>query len=248
MPGLRHCGFFHLDPRHKNDPVDLLEDALRKSGQQALFGESLVVLPEALNIAEDYYYRTYVLAKDIEKRLITLSTRLGLCFVVGLIREDATPYSEAILIDGAFRRQVLSRKTLCDGSPCYAPFTQSPEDDIIFHRNLRIGALICMDAAEGDDRDARQEQQTRHAAIVAEFRKYAEPAILCVPARFGASSPVEVAKTWNQRKVSVVIANCGIAFQYPSILHFENGQTCAAPTDGDCHVHIAALPTAKCES
>ena len=199
-----------------------MEDALLESSQQALFGESLLVLPEAFNVIEDYYYPTYVLDLEVEKRLIGLSGRLGLCFVVGLIRNDDTRHSEAVLIDGADRK-VLSRKTLCDRSPCYTPFTQRPQDDVILHRNLSSGALICMDATDGDDMHVRENQRTRHAAIVTEFGQYPEatPTLLCVPARFGTSSPVEVAKTWNQKKVSIIIANCG-TLSYPSVLHFEN--------------------------
>ncbi len=45
----------------------------------------------------------------VEKRLTALSGKLGLRFVVGLIRDDSSRYSEAILIDGDVRK-VLSQK------------------------------------------------------------------------------------------------------------------------------------------
>jgi hypothetical protein len=240
---LRHGGFFHLDAHHKDHPVDLLEDALRKSGQEALFGESLVVLPEAFNIIGDYQMAALDPDPEVEKRLIILSSKLGLCFVVGLVRDDSARRSEAVLIDGSIRK-VLSLKTLCDGSKCYNASTQQ-KDEIIPHRGLCIGALICMDAAEGyKDKDFRDKQKVRHAKLLEEFRKCAEITLLCVPARFGATAPVEVANVWNQEGLSIIIGNCGTSI-YPSVLHFDNGQTCTAPTDRDCHIHLGALPSQK---
>ena len=189
--------------------MDLLEQALRRSGQEALFTDSLVVLPEAFNIVGDYYYEIEP-DIEVEKKLRILSSMLSVCFVVGLIRDDDTRHSEAVLIDGPVR-EVLSRKTLPDGSPCYTA-VESAQDDIILYRGLRISSLICMDATEGDSQ-VRDAQRARHAKLVAAFKEYSEAALLCVPARFGASSPIEVAKDWNRKKLSIVIANCG-AFTY----------------------------------
>jgi hypothetical protein len=121
---------------------------------------------------------------------------LGLCFVVRLVHEDSPRHSEAVLIDGPIRK-VLSLKTLCDKSTCYTASTQQ-QDKIILHRGLRIGALICMDAAEGCKGD-RDKQETRHAELLKEFRQYAETTLLCVPARFEANGSAEVAKDWNQK-------------------------------------------------
>lgn len=238
MPVLRHGGFFHLDVLHINHTVDLLEKALSESSQEVLFNESLLVLPEAFNIT-GRYYGTGKSDPSVENRLITLSRKFGLCFVVGLIHDDSAQVSEAVLIDGTLR-EVLSLKTLWDGSPHYKASAQK-QDKIILHRGLRIGALICMDAVEGDKQDVREEQKKRHQNLIADFNQYVELKLLCVPARFGASSPVEVAKVWNQQRLSIIIGNCG-SFIYPSVMHFNNGKTCTAPTDGGCHVHFGTLP------
>ena len=210
---------------------------MRKSGQATLFGESVVVLPEAFNIRN--YYGACVVDDRVEKRLITLSGSLRLCFVVGLVRNDAPRYSEAILIDGEARR-VLSHKSSCDGSPCYEPFAQTPEDIILPYRGLHIGALVCMDAAAGDDGASLERQRARHAPLVEEFGRCIGTKLLCVPARFGSSHPVAVAKSWS-RHVSTVIANCGSA-QMPSVIHFESGQICTASADGSAQIHLAAIP------
>jgi hypothetical protein len=103
----------HLDAAHQDPPIDLLEEVLRNSGQATLFGESVVVLPEAFHIRN--YYGACVVDDRVEKRLITLSGSLRLCFVVGLVRNDGPRYSETILIDGEARK-VLSHKSSCDGS------------------------------------------------------------------------------------------------------------------------------------
>jgi len=81
--------------------------------QGTLFGESVVVLAEAFHIRN--YYGACVVDDRVEKRLITLSGSLRLCFVVGLVRNDGPRYSETILIDGEARK-VLSHKSSCDGS------------------------------------------------------------------------------------------------------------------------------------
>ena len=115
----------------------------------------------------------------VEKRLLTLSGSLRLCFVVGLVRNDAPRYSEAVLIDGEARR-VLSHKSSCDGSPCYEPFAQTPEDIILPYRGLHIGALVCMDAAAGDDGASLERQRARHAPLVEEFGRCIGTKLLCV--------------------------------------------------------------------
>ena len=244
MSDLRNCGYFHRDDQlQKRHPVDLLEHALRKSGLESLFSESLLVLPEAFNIVGEYY-RLCAPDAEVQRRLAALSARLGLCFVVGFVRDDADRYSEAVLIDGGKVLEVLSLKTLWDGSPCYAPFKGPAQDRIVLHRNLRIGGLVCMDATEGQAKDVEM-QRERHDETVRKLSQYAEATLLCVPGRFRGPSPDYVAKEWNRRKTSIIIGNCGIALTHPSVLHFANGQTCSAPTDGDCYVHLAPLPLPK---
>jgi hypothetical protein len=100
-----------------------------------------------------------------------------------------------------------------------------------------------MDAAACDDIESLEKQQARLAYIVNEFKRHTGRKTLCVPARFGSSCPAQVAQEWS-KKVSTIIANCG-GFTHPSVIHFDNGQTCTAPTDGKCHVHLAPLPLPK---
>ena len=137
MSEICHVGFFNLNSNCSGfNPIDLLKRALDECDQKDLFAQSLIVLPEALNIVEGYYPAPHLdtnrkcVDLEVEKKLIALSEELRLCFVVGLISSTSTGragYSEAVLIDARFRK-VLSKKTLCDGSPCYTPFEQSPEE------------------------------------------------------------------------------------------------------------------------
>ena len=234
MTDLRHAGFFHLSIAAQIDPIDLLESALDESGLASLFGEALLILPEAFNIVGEYYGKVSCPPDpNIEARLKEISTRRGLCFVAGLVNCEGCPYSEAVLIDGDDRK-VLTRKTLTDRSRCYEVFMQ-PCDEIILHRGLRLGALMCMDAAEGDNAAEKATQKKRHDAIRSEFAKWSETKLLCVPARFAASSPVPVARSWNQNKLSIIIANKGSA-TYPSVIHLDNGQLCIAP--GNCKLQL----------
>jgi len=139
---LRYAGFFHQYALAQGDPIELLEAALDQSGLGRMFGEAVLVLPEAFNILGRYYHDVPASPNCmIEDRLKELSARRGLCFVAGLVNCEGPPYSEAVLIDGN-ERKVLTRKTLSDGSPCYE-VSKQPCDQIILHRSLRIGALIC---------------------------------------------------------------------------------------------------------
>jgi predicted amidohydrolase len=230
---LRYAGFFHLDENHRKCPINLLKAALRESAQDPLFDKSLLVLPEAFNCTN--YYSQPLVYKEVEAELKALSGERHLCFVVGLVRDEAPKYSEAILIDRDIR-EVLSHKTSRDNSPCYECYPAAA--DVIFcHRGLCIGALVCMDASE----DAGQ--RARHEILLSKFGEQKGTKLLCVPARFRNLCPVRVAKTWS-KDVSTVIANCG-SFRQPSVVHFQSGQPCTAATDGTSHLHLAAIPPPK---
>ena len=229
MPDLRYVAFFHLSANTKGDPVGLLEAELDQSGLAGLLGETLLVLPEAFNILGEYYGRVPTPPNcAIEQRLAEISAKRGLCFVAGLINCDGAPFSEAVLIDGD-KRKILNRKRLSDGSPCYQPFPDFC-DQTILHRGLRIGALICMDAAAGDKAAAIAEQTKRHDAIVQEFNQWSETKLLCVPARFGSSGRPR-RRPAKGRDASVNSCSslaelifCGV----PARLHFYEHTSCDA--------------------
>ncbi|HPT25883.1 MAG TPA: hypothetical protein PLZ95_05645 [Bryobacteraceae bacterium] len=117
---INNIGFFHFGSDDKSDPMRSLAISLEKAvtTKRCLTG-SLLVLPEAFNIRNDYQTLS---APDpsVVYALKEMSKEHGMAFVAGLLHRR-TRYSCAHLIDGDTCR-LLSRKRDRDGSPNYQPY------------------------------------------------------------------------------------------------------------------------------
>ncbi len=129
-------GLFHFATNHR-DPIGSLTDALSKHND---IGNSLIVLPEALNNGEVYYdqpSQALIGADDILKCLAAIATRRHLVFVAGLLEP---PNNSVYLIDNDCPRLMGRKRARCDPS------------NPIEMNDACIGALICSDAREDYER------------------------------------------------------------------------------------------------
>src|ERR1022692_1884310 len=116
-PTIGKIGFFQFGDSNKSEPVNSLASELDKAAStyQGLTN-SLIVLPEALNILNDYMTPSDP-DPSVARGLKEISLRLGVVFVAGLVIEGRKGqcYSCGCLIDGDMCR-ILSCKTDDDRS------------------------------------------------------------------------------------------------------------------------------------
>jgi hypothetical protein len=230
---IEKIGFFHFGGDNRSDPMGSFMEALDRAtaGKQTSAG-SLIVLPEAFNILDDYYIRSNP-DPSIACALGRVSTDRGIVFVAGLIGapvNDRPGYSYSYLIDYGICRS-LSCKTDLDSSNNY---TRCPEgcDQAAVHRGLCIASLICHDAAENvepaticdqvaDAEVLLKKKRTRHEELVNQInnRKGKAPSVLCIPSRMDQLSTEGVARYWIANGADIVIIS-NATRAYPSVIRF----------------------------
>jgi hypothetical protein len=219
-------GFFHSGDTDRSDPVKSLARGLDKAASTGQdIRNSLIVLPEALNMLNDYMTRGDP-DPSVVGMLKEISMSRRVVFVTGLIIESkkGQRYSCACLIDGDICK-ILSCKTDEDGSHNYQPYP-GVFDQPTLHRGFCIAALVCHDASERTP-DGRC-RTWRHGVLACQIeeRRHGAPAVLCVPGRMNALSSEAVAEHWccYLKNCAVVVAN-GTPRQ-PSIIRFGGQLVC----------------------
>jgi predicted amidohydrolase len=236
---LKNIGFFHLGD-DASDPVEALADCLTEAAKEADLGEALIVIPEAFNLRGGYFGKDRVVDSTVAGSLQRLSAELGVAFVAGLIEEsDAQEkgYSCAYLLAGN-ERLLLCRKAEDDGSQNYR-LCRDEWNRPVQHRDIGIGALICMDAA-----DFNSPLKNRHETFLARLKGLeAHEAVLCIPARMQTYGSAEVAQAWPDW-LHVIVGNAGPS--RPSVIRRARGNTTPHCYSGPASaVNIRALDDAS---
>ena len=180
-PTIGKIGFFQFGDSNKSEPVNSLASELDKAASiyQGVTN-SLIVLPEALNVLNDYMTPSDP-DPSVARGLKEISLRLGVVFVAGLVIEGRKGqcYSCGCLIDGDMCR-ILSCKTDDDRTHNYQPYP-CVFDQPALHRGVCIAALVCNDATENPPDGNLQKRERRHEALAheTEARRQGAPAVLC---------------------------------------------------------------------
>ena len=244
---LQKIGFFHFANPDKSQPLASLKAKLDERGKDYL-KNSLVVLPEALNLKGEYTPRD---GYDVEpsvsvKRCLTqLAKQFDMVYVVGLIDNDepgrlSPPYSSAYLITSA-RCCCLSRKTgkddLADcphGQRLYQPFPQEINMPSADGENSCIAGLLCMDALLQPFPHIQSiSNRTRHEALKADMAKLSSALpILGVPARMRSLRTIGIDGEWPE--VHFALANAcppGDSNTHPSVIRIKGQAPLMFPGD-----------------
>ncbi len=224
---INNIGFFHFGSDDKSDPMRSLAISLEKAvtTKRCLTG-SLLVLPEAFNIRNDYQTLS---APDpsVVYALKEMSKEHGMAFVAGLLHRR-TRYSCAHLIDGDTCR-LLSRKRDRDGSPNYQPY-EGVSDGPCLHRGVWIAALICHDAAgnpaPGGNWDQKRQWQAAMAKQI-EACKDCVHALLCIPGRMVTVSSKSVATSWSSQRPDLTVVVANATSSQPSVIRYGKWSVCS---------------------
>ena len=172
--------------------------------------ECLIVVPEAFNCRNGY--RSVEVDFSMKASLPQVSKRFSVALVVGLVEDsNSGGFNSAYLIDRDVVH-LLTQKLENDSysAPLYKPRTPA-YDCPLLHREIVIGTLICMDAA-----DVRNPPRERHQALLNRLHAFRESKIvLCVPARMATYSSQAIAEAWPQN-LSFVLANA--EYEPPSVI------------------------------
>src|SRR5579871_2732897 len=202
-PMICRAGFFHFVADHAH-PLDQLKKSLTDSATNV--SEALIVLPEAFNIAADYWrpLNSGISPANTDcgiiPRLQCICEDFKVSFVAGLIVDMSgspnPPHNSAWLIDST-GASPLSVKLSNDGTgagprgradyannytPCLA---DCDIDNGIPYRNLTVGALLCMDAYLHDSVYGSA-CRVRHDSLKAKIAQDIRPKtyrVICVPSR-----------------------------------------------------------------
>jgi hypothetical protein len=210
---VKRVGFFHFG-LDWHLPMPSLEDALTKAQREGDISESLIVLPEAFNIGQDYWARSAAPNTDpsILADLQRLCRQFRVVFVAGLIITDpkcSDVYSAAYSIDAVGDPRRLCTKQNNDGrgkpaidgfAPYYTPHLDD-ENNPTCHRGLSIAALICMDAYTHTPRCSLN--LDRHRSLEVKIAKCPHR-VVCVPAHIEEGNG-DFARRWPTSHV--VVAN-----------------------------------------
>jgi hypothetical protein len=198
---IHRIGFFHFVAETAH-PIDALKKTLTQSAADA--SGALIVLPEAFNIADDYWrplgprLRQANTEKVILFDLRHICREFSVCFVAGLIvgvpNGPDPPHSSAWLIDSN-DFWLLSLKHSNDGTgvgpngrqdytPNYTPCSEGCDvRNGVCYDNLSIAALLCMDAypKDGTYGPANSRRHELLRAKLAECTPRGAHGVVCVP-------------------------------------------------------------------
>jgi hypothetical protein len=211
---MTHCGFFHFGRDHTR-PIASLEAAI---AEQEVRG-SLIVLPEAFNIAKPYHDYSGLgnFDQDVLDSLRRLAVAHDVTFVAGLTisqsGQPVPPYSSAYLINSTVT--LLCHKASSDNTPNYTPCPRGWDtvSNFAIHGGVCVGALLCLDATGNcPDETLRQRQVQRHEDLKGRIHGHqGDYTVVCIPAHmasvFGAPG---IARRWSNHYT--VLANsdpCG---------------------------------------
>jgi len=242
---VRRVGFFHFG-LNWHLPMPSLEDALTKAQRDHDISKSLIVLPEAFNIGQDYWGRPGAPNTDpsVVADLQRLCKQFRVVFVAGLIitaPKCSDVYSAAYLIDAIGDPKRLCTKQNNDGrgkpanvgfAPYYTPHLDD-ESNPTCHRGLSIAALICMDAYT--DYSRYPANRDRHGSLEVKIAKCPHR-IVCVPAHIGEANR-RFAGRWPDSYVVVANSDGGErGLGGPgSFVAVTDGQgTVSVQNDGEC--------------
>jgi len=198
---IHRIGFFHFVAETAH-PIDALKKTLTQSAADV--SGALIVLPEAFNIADEYWrplgprLRPANTEKAVLFDLQHICKEFGVCFVAGLImrapNDPDPPHSSAWLIDSS-EFWLLSLKHSNDGTGAgpggrrdytsnYTPCSEDCDaSNGVCYQNVWIAALLCMDAYPKDltygEANSRRHDLLR--AKLAECARGGAHAVLCVP-------------------------------------------------------------------
>jgi hypothetical protein len=210
---IEKIGFFHFGSNH-GDPIGSLRSALNARKKDV--PESLIVLPEAFNIGQDYWAPSGAQQSDprIRDCLQRICNEFNMSVVAGLIIdtfEDSKIYSAAYLINSVSEPVRLCVKQGNDGRgygekayPGYTPYYTPSLDDRYnptLYLNLCITTLICMDAFP-DSRKRHKQLQEKLGGDKCAYH------VVCIPAHIKNGGRDGIAENW--RNSYVVCANSNV--------------------------------------
>ncbi|MGH7801884.1 MAG: hypothetical protein ACREOW_14880 [Thermodesulfobacteriota bacterium] len=146
-------GLFHFGNNH-TEPIGSLTTAIKNKSNE--IANSLIVLPEAINITENYRYLhgmyDYNSASAIKNSLSLISGKYKISFVAGLVAptqdSPSIQYSSAYFINGK-EITVMCHKKSDDGTGNYTPYQNWNDIKNPLHiDDAIIACLICMDLGQ----------------------------------------------------------------------------------------------------
>jgi len=206
---IRKIGCIHFDEAGSMDPLFTIRVALK--GREEALSDALIVLPEALDLANDYYTPVQPGVKEPNKcsrfgvrGLQDLSREFDVAFVAGLSEKTwCHTYNSAFLIDPELTLP-LSRKMNSDiTARWYEGSDRDPQ--CVRYRGLTIACLICKDA---QDFKPAPNCQRLHKIVLNFLRREQlnNHPVLCVPARMTLGTPSLEANQWP-KNISIIVAN-----------------------------------------
>ena len=220
-PDIARVGFFHFGGRPSGRPVAQLRSCLSEKSKTTDFGDCMLVVPEAFNIAGIYSDARH--EREIVDGLFDLSTKFKIAIVVGLM-VDAERYGRwntACLIDGD-KSHILSGKIGQDlvggySTCCYFAPTR--------FRGQNFAALICMDSVENISRFCPDRAALQDLAQLW-CTKLSKNLIMCVPAHFTTNTGKLPVDRWRNDCKMLVVSNSST--EHPSVI-YANGQLVIHP-------------------
>jgi len=215
-PNLESVGVFHLGDTDQTCPTRSLECELERRCPD--IKKSLIVLPEAFNVADGYYAGTGP-TPSIRKKLVHFSERYGVAFVAGLVEDKPASgnqkgFNSAYLIDASAESaiQLISQKRNNAQPDCAVPNPDGTRK-IVRHRGFGITALICNDFMEdcyaGEIR----------ALLGNEDWEYCEMRVLCIPSWSTHRERLITVSQQYTQEICVAASN-----GYPSDMSFVRGK------------------------